>query len=195
MYKHAARKMAIQMLNNGIGKNIYKDIYIYGFECVISIAANLFFIFCVGIFLGILKEVTVFTVSYVMLRINSGGAHRKTHFQCTLTYISLMLLGIYGIGWLGKIPAGKYFFIIILIYCLVIVILYSPAESVNKPLETKLKKQLRVKSIYTILIEEAIILVCLFSCNLNSIITSAMAGVFIQTNLLLPFFNKERRYL
>lgn len=195
MYNHMAKKITSYLLKNNIGHQNYRDIYEYGFECGFSIIANIIIVICIGFILNIQGYLITYMAVYTLMRINTGGFHCKNHITCIITYLIMSLASILAF-WLLK----GYIYRDILVYLslflsIAMVILFAPVASTNKKINDKLRKDLKTKGIFTVIIL-SIIIICLTVINGYTIITiSGTAALLVQSLTLIPFLNKNIKYI
>lgn len=127
---------------NYISKYIDADedmlvIYKYGIDIIISKLIHIFFVCLIGYLYNVLFETVLFLIFYSTLREYSGGFHANTKlrcFICTLIVIFAMIV-------LNKIFAefsNQVKLFLLLIYGIIIII-FSPQDTTNKPLSNKEK--------------------------------------------------------
>lgn len=121
-------------------------VYSYGLELLLSTAVNILFVIIISfLFLQPLAW-CFFLLSFIPLRVTAGGYHAKTHLGCALTfsiaYAAFMLLGILTAGLIS--PA---ILIGVSTVCFIIVLLLSPVQAANKPLDDELKRRNRRRSL------------------------------------------------
>lgn len=162
MFKNIADDAAIMLISHNIIAEEKREAYTYGFE--------LFFekIFFYGIVLTIalLTKTIVFSllfmISYKMLRQYTGGFHCKTAEMClafsVLIYLIILLL------YIAKSNKAEFVLAISSFVSVIIIFIFSPIESVNRPLETNEKKMYRRLSI---LISAIIALIAIVSYRLS----------------------------
>ena len=74
------------LLKNNIIENEHLDIYIYGFEVLISGALSLFIGLILGLIFSQLVECIVFLIVFVTLRKYCGGYHADTYLKCNTVF-------------------------------------------------------------------------------------------------------------
>jgi len=112
-----------------------EEVLIYGLDIIIYNSFLLVFFFLSALILGILKFVAISFVVYGSLRIAAGGAHARTRTLCFI--ISL-------ITFFGPILISNLFLIsstipafIIFIANILAIIIYAPADTLEKPIISK----------------------------------------------------------
>ena len=121
-----------------------------------SLLIDIIFSLLLGLLLGDQAAGLLFELSYSIIRIYAGGYHASTERICIwLTYISTFLC-IVLIFYLPLIPTAMH---ILLGMSIVVLILFSPVESANKPLSIREKKVYRKKCLFLMLLEVLLYLV------------------------------------
>ena len=107
-----------------------------------------------GIITGRLGDVLVFLFFYGTLRSFSGGVHCKSKAGCFCLSMAILLIPIYTSEWIMGI-VNTPVLIIIGIMAVVAILILSPVESINKPLEVnwKTKFQLPYASDWNLLLQ------------------------------------------
>ena len=116
-------------------------LYKYGIESSITIAGNLLASLIFGLVTGRLGNIMVFLFFYGMLRSFSGGMHCKSKTGCFLVSILILFIPAYICDWAVRIPLA----VVIAggITSLVVILILSPVESINKPLDDGERKYCR----------------------------------------------------
>ena len=120
------------------------EIYIYGFELLLSFCISIIIIMIVGAFCRIMWETVAFLAVFVILRSFSGGYHANTYIMCTVVTMTT-----YGLVML----ATQYIEIPIIMLCIVgiigavIYIYMAPVQHPNKELTMCQKKRNKIISI------------------------------------------------
>lgn len=118
------------------------EIITYGIELIIGEIPKIFLLFVLSFILGI-GWYTVFAyVALIPYRASSGGFHLKTHIGCIIG----SSVFYYGIVYLSKFIVldlvQKYIFIgIALIFGIIMVSLYAPADTENIPIISKKERK------------------------------------------------------
>ncbi|NMM64453.1 accessory gene regulator B family protein [Clostridium sp. P21] len=203
----------IERISVKIGKNAKvflnvdedkEQIIVYGAINLLQTMLAILWVIIAGLFLGVLYEALLFSITVSILRKYSGGAHASSPCHCII------------IGTILAVASGifidKIFFkinmltaILISIACIsfafIIVAKNAPVDSVKKPITNiQLKKQLKKKSIIVLFIFSLIItILCVLSTKYLKLyyikfIESIILGVLWQTITLTEsgtsFLNK-----
>lgn len=91
LYKISAR-LADRLLNRGAIAAEKKDIYVYGFQLLISFLFSTSLVLLIGAVFGKIGETLAFLIVYILLRSFSGGYHANSYAVCTIVTISVYLI-------------------------------------------------------------------------------------------------------
>lgn len=137
-----AGKIGQKLVHKGIVPKEDAALYQYGIENGITVAGNLFASVIFGIVTGRLGVVLVFLLFYSILRSFSGGVHCKGKAGCFCLSMAILLVPVYSYEWmLGFV--GKPVLAMTGIFAFIIILILSPVESVNKPLDDEERKYYR----------------------------------------------------
>ncbi len=121
------------------------DIYIYGFEVLISNIVCLTIALTIGLLFHEITEVILFLISFIMLRKYCGGYHAESYLKCdfifTIDVLTVLCLSKYIIVYPLQVH------IIIYVIGFIVVIWKAPIENKYKPLTQREKKEHKVTSI------------------------------------------------
>lgn len=95
MITSLAQSIACFLVRNGIIQSENLDIYIYGFEVMISNAISIFIGIVLGLAFSQLIEIASFLFIFVLLRRFCGGYHAQTYLRCNIVFainITIVLL-------------------------------------------------------------------------------------------------------
>lgn len=153
----------------------------YGLEGFIRFLEKIVIILIIGIFLNLLKEMLIFMFFYMIIKLNSGGAHAKNSFWCLIFSLIIFI----GIPYLGKATIiNTAFKLIVLFISVFIFYKYSPASTHKKPIiynKNKLKRN-------SILI---LIIYCISSLFLKNYIGNILIlSVITQAFFIMPISYK-----
>lgn len=171
------------------------EIIEFGITVLISKVIFLITIVIVGVFCGELVSVLFFTLLYTPLRSFAGGIHAKTPVRCYFLSLAMLILTALIFKFL-KITKLLFYFSIVI--SAIILILLSPVEDFNKPLDDIEIKIYRGKSLLIWCIETIVGVIStyfsfdlLFSCIfLNFTILSVMLILGKVKNMIICSKNK-----
>lgn len=189
------RKKILSSFENWLKKsgnynNVKIEEIIYGVEAIYVLITRTILFLIINIFLGTLKEFFLFLFFYSIIRSFSYGFHAKSSFVC----IILSSFGFVLVPYLSKfVVFSLEFKIFFLIISLISFILWSPADTENKPIVSKaLRLKLKIASIIVLLLYSIIIIK--FDSSLLLLIL-ILQSIFISPIMYYLFNTKYRNYL
>lgn len=163
------------LLRNGIIDGEKLDIYIYGFEIIISNTCGFLIAFILGLFFSQMVECAVFMLVFVILRSFCGGYHADTYLKCNTIFATTLTFVMIYVKYIPYHSAKMG--IVMGIFSLLTIILFSPVENKFKPLDEPTKRKCKIMSLCLACI------VLLLSILLR--ITTAKLCVVIDITLLI----------
>lgn len=161
------------------------DLYEYAVYIILASAFHIITIIALGLCFNLLVESLVFYFSFIAIRKFAGGYHAKTPTRCyvfSVTSSIIMLCLIKYANSVGNI--FTYLLIIFELLCVVLIILMSPLDTENNPLNSYEKKWYKTLAV--------LISVCIFIISLFCVLTelrnigfSLICGVIMSTLVLL----------
>lgn len=134
-----AKKINEILIQKGIVQKEDAELYQYGIENGIVVAGNLLASGIFGIVMGRPGLVLVFLLFYASLRSYSGGSHCKSRIGCFLISMAILSIPVYTHEFvMNNVPATV--ILMIGIAAVVVILILSPVESINKPLDDEEKK-------------------------------------------------------
>lgn len=134
-----AKKINEILIQKGIVQKEDAELYRYGIENGIVVAGKLLASGIFGIVTGRPGLVLVFLLFYASLRSYSGGSHCKSRIGCFLISMAILFIPVYTYEPVMKnVPATV--ILMIGIAAVVVILILSPVESINKPLDDEEKK-------------------------------------------------------
>lgn len=161
------------------------ELYEYATYILLSSAFHIATVIVLGLVFNLLTESLVFYLSFIAIRKFAGGYHAKTPTRCyVFSVISsiIMLCLIKYANSVGNI--FTYLLIIFELLCVVLIILMSPLDTENNPLNSYEKKWYKT---FAVLISVCIFIISLFCVltELRNIGFSLICGVIMSTLVLL----------
>ncbi len=179
------------MLSKGYITDDEKEIYAYGMFMMIS--QMLLFVLTVifGIILNCIVEATIFYIAFQLIRKYAGGYHATTETRCEI----LSAISIFICVLVIKI-SNTYIFYDILLICtsvsVVAILIFSPLDTPEKPLDSKEKKYFRKKTWIILLI--ILTIICLsFFLKMKTFIYPCCISLILEGVLLALGKIKEIR--
>lgn len=161
------------------------ELYEYAIYILLSSAFHIATVIVLGLVFNLLTGSLVFYLSFIAIRKFAGGYHAKTPTRCyVFSVISsiIMLCLIKYANSVGNI--FTYLLIIFELLCVVLIILMSPLDTENNPLNSYEKKWYKTLAV--------LISVCIFIISLFCVLTelrnigySLICGVIMSTLVLL----------
>ena len=176
-------------LSEGIGLRLNssdneKEIYAYSIEVLISLLINFIILSITACILKKTVELIAFIVFLSSLRSYAGGYHSKTHIECIT--ISFCIFIISALSSTYFIEYGKIILFLGILFSTIMVFVFAPSESENKPLSKKKYKKHKTLS-RIIVIALSVTAICLYftkEATGHVYITAAVAMSFESFSLL-----------
>lgn len=127
-----SRKIVNDLTQSDIVKAEDAEIYIYGINQILMYAINISSALIIGLIFGKFFEAAVFIAAYCSLRSFAGGYHAKTPLKCYFFSIIMLIIVLVGIKYLYL---TEWVYYAVLAMTFVIVLVLSPVEDKNKPLD------------------------------------------------------------
>lgn len=167
------------------------NVYIYGFEIIISDALLILGLLIIMMIFNLTLEMCAFLIVFITLRHQAGGYHASNHLKCNIIFVTafgivILLLKILSLNAMNCCCLITSFAGLILIYIL------APIESPNKPVSKERMCRYRRNSlIYSdIIIVFAIVVMYFF--KMHALALSISLGVFNVGIALLAEHMKRR---
>lgn len=160
------------------------DEIMYGVEGIYLTITKSIIILALSLILGIFKELMYLLVAFNFIRLFAFGMHANNSLTC-LIFSSFVFLS--GAALCKYVVLSKELIYALYLIVLVIIAIYSPADTIKRPLIKK-KKRIRFKilSILTVIIY---FVTSLFIKD-NLIINSMIFGLIVECILILPITYK-----
>lgn len=153
-----------------------RDIYVYGYEIIISSGITFMLLIATGLLFGKLPEAVMFFLVFYLLRQRTGGYHADTYFKCNLIFelnvILIMIFVSINIGFWAKIVINLVSFLL----CLTLTIIKAPVSNPNKPIPKGMRKNHKVWAIGLAIIFEVFSIVVFDTGSISTCISLAMAS-------------------
>lgn len=175
------------LIKNKIIDNTKLDIYIYGFEIMIS---NII-CFGIGLLIGTVfsefAECIVFLSVFVMLRRYCGGYHAETYLKCDTIFTINILLVMTILKVISFYPIYIHF--IIDCISIVSVFMLAPVENKYKPLTEDAKKKHKLwATIISLIIITISSVLCFINIKFAAVID--MALITVALSMIIEFLRK-----
>lgn len=134
MLNMVAQRLTKHLVNAGVVSSDLNDIYIYGFEVLITSLLSTLLILITGAVLGRFIETISFLIVFIGLRSFTGGFHANAYWLCAALTLSIygvvMLLSLYVI-----VPNSIYW--LLLPIGMIVLFIKAPVRNPNKYLTSK----------------------------------------------------------
>ncbi|MBK1813741.1 accessory gene regulator B family protein [Clostridium sp. YIM B02505] len=161
----------------------------YGIQVIIINFIKLSLILIISFIFKVTNYIAVALISFGALRIFSCGLHADSNFKCNITNIILFFGNIYLSSTLNLVHISK---VIIIILSLVLLVLYSPADTEDRPLlSKKLRRKLKLFSIISATILGLISIYYINNIYSSIIILSIFEAALLTTPIMYRIFKKQ----
>lgn len=178
------------LIMNNVVELVNKELYQYGFFILLSDIFSILLITFFGIFLNCFFESVLFYFIFRFIRIFAGGFHANTETRCEIL-ISLLFLGsTYTISISKQVNIFK-IILGITIFAILIITIFSPLDTPEKPLEPDEKKKYRKISLSILLIIVLIIIISII-LKIKLFIVPCCLSLILESILLVAGVIKGR---
>jgi len=161
----------------------YRYKYYYSLQFIYGTINQFLLISVTGLLLNILPQIIITTISFISLRLFSGGLHFDNYKICT--YFTLLTFTVFGL--LAKYIILNHIIItIIYLFIYFIIFIYAPVEHPNRPLNNNEKTRFKY---IALLILTGLYLTTNLTNNII-IANSITYGILLAGIITLPFINK-----
>jgi len=161
------------------------QVYYYGFQIIIGGINKFILLIIPGLLLNILPQLLITTLSFVSLRIWTGGLHLDSYTKCS--YISLLSFTITAL--LSKyIYINQFITMSIFLIVLFLILIYAPIEHPNRPIKEKEKIKYKLIALFVL---STLTIIYMFTNNVI-ICNSIIYGILLSGIIMLPIINKLR---
>lgn len=156
------------------------DIYVYGYEVIISGIFDLLITIIIGIISGELINAISFLIIFVTVRVYTGGYHANTYIKCKIVFITILICVLT----LSKFYFDIFTLLFIDLFFVAIVFLTAPIENEKKPFsDDKMRQYSTISRIISLCWSAFALLI--FSYNSTLTVTIISTELFI--GLLLAY--------
>lgn len=164
------------------------EVILYGIQLIVGEIPKIFLLFILSFILGIGWYVLFAFIAIMPYRATTGGFHLKSHIGCILG----TSVFYYGNVYLSKAivldDISKYIIIAItLLFGIVMVSLYAPADTENLPILSKKERKTKKILSYIFLVLTLIVAIFIKSSVLSNIL---IIGIILQTIFITRFAYK-----
>jgi accessory gene regulator B len=164
------------------------EIIEYGINVLVINIVKLFILFLLSYILSVTIYTLIAVLSFAFVRLFASGVHAASSIKCTVTNILLFLGNVY----LSlHISINNPIKIVILTLSLLLILLYAPADTEDRPLVSrKLRKKLKIYSILVILLLSFVAIGIKKATFSNLVVFSVLEESLLITPLAYYIFNK-----
>lgn len=185
------------MCDNKIIETSDRDVYLYGMKLLVSNIINTVVVLLMSLIFGHFLHTIYFLLGYWFIKRCSGGFHASNHRNCILFFSTYYLI------WMLIYRESFNTIILVALWCisLLVLLLFSPVEDPNKPLEYDERKIFQKKSrilfgLYSVI---NFFVYYLFGTNFREFFIFGMfalisIGIMILLGLLKNAICKARRW-
>lgn len=171
----------------------YREVFQYVFFIILNYICFFAYSLILGALLGIPLQGIVFFISLVFLRRYAGGYHADTESACLLISTSYLTVGLILIKLVHTdILRLNTAYLAALMICSIVIILLSPCDTPEKPLEQKQIRIMKIKTVITVFIILAVTALIWFF-DKQILCSPFIFGIFIETALLIAGRIKYRK--
>lgn len=179
MITSLAQYIAVFLLESEIIDSEKLDIYIYGFEVMISSAISILIGLIFGIAFSQFFECTLFLIVFILMRSYSGGYHANTYFKCNLIFAANIFIAMLILK--CNFIYSFYLHVIICFACLVCFIRFSPIKNKYKSLTySECKKHKTTSIIIGMCFSLISSVVCFKTTKYSIVIDTALLSVAVS---------------
>ena len=155
MYKHLAESLATLLAANRTIDIDRQECYSYGLELFLFKFTLYIIILIISLITNTFLISLIFTVSYLLLRQYTGGYHCKTAEACMITsiFIYALMLLLYNVG----ICNYSVYLLICNLPSYLVILIRTPIENENNPLEIS---EIKAYRIISIIVSSILIVLC-----------------------------------
>lgn len=159
-----------------------KNIYRCGINQMLNMLLNIVTFFVIGLVFNKIVETIIFTFAYIPLRSYAGGFHASTPFRCWIIS-AIMLICVF--SFMILVNPNVYVYDTMGLSAVFLIILLSPVEDKNKPLDAIEIKVYKKRTIIILFTEIASVIVLKLS-NLTEL-SSMIEITFVTLTIMIIF--------
>lgn len=175
MVRKVSQKVTDRLLVRKVIRYEDYEIYQYGLEQLFTNVLDVMTLLVIGLSMGMIWQGIVFVFSFMLLRKYAGGYHASTPLKC---YLLTTLVIIGGLSVMKYIEINAFISLGLLVVSSVVILLFAPVESENKPLDA-IERFIYRRRVILIWCMETIIAIICFVVNMHNIFTSIVFAYVI----------------
>lgn len=161
----------------------------YGLLLFIETLLDILGFIVIGLSFGCLDHLTVYLLTFAVVRLNAGGYHAKTFMGCFATISAMALVSI---GIMTYYNGPLFVYLTLGVLSGVMIMIMAPLDSISKPLSEKQKRRCKVKTVYFTIstITLSFVLYVLGSIDGFKMMSLALIGQMLS---MIPIFYKYKK--
>lgn len=183
-----SHKIGDDLVRSGVVKEEDAEVYIYGINQILAYVFNAFSSLIIGLIFGVTFEIIIFMAAYIPLRSFAGGYHAKTPLRCYI--FSVIMLIVVSIG-LKYLSVSEWVYYAVLLASVLIVLVLSPVEDRNKPLDEIEHKVYKKRTVF-IAAAEILIGLAFKLTGLNNLFVAVVYSFAVLSFMLIAGKVKNR---
>lgn len=132
MFVNISEKITNRLIRKNVIEDYNREIYLFGVEQFLTTTLNIVTTIVIGLVLGELWQSILFVLMFMMLRSYAGGYHASTPVGCYFLTSSIIAIAL---SVLKYIEINILVCVGLLIISGVVILILSPVQSENKPLD------------------------------------------------------------
>ena len=132
MFVKISEKITNRLIRKNVIEDCNREIYLFGVDQFLMIALNIVTTIVIGLVLGELWQSILFVLMFMVLRSYAGGYHASTPVGCYFLTSSIIAIAL---SVLKFIEINVLVCVGLLIISGVVILILSPVQSENKPLD------------------------------------------------------------
>lgn len=185
MIRRISEKLANFLLSKNVIEKSEIDIYVYGYEVLISSLVDFLIIIAIGYIFNRIIAMLLFFIMFVSVRLYTGGYHAETFLKCKIVFVFICI----SIILLSKMDLPFITVILIMLLYNAASALITPVENINKPLNDNEKLKYRKISIILSIIWSAISIFTYFN-SIDSCQIITLTAFFITLLMVIGKYRK-----
>ena len=167
------------------------DEYIYGLELLFCSSLCTVLMVIIGFLTNMLVESIVFMISFSVLRVFSGGYHSNSFLICNISTLFIYGVNISLYKYLFDYLVTPFVYISVFSITVILVLLFSPVENDNNPLEGNDYNKCKIKAWITAVIEMIIFFLLFYVLKFESIAIMIPTLLFVDILIVLGLFKSK----
>lgn len=183
MLVRIVKRMVLFFYENNVIKKDDMEIYEYGLELLLSSILQIIAVLLISVVVGKLLVTIMFLLAFCTLRTFAGGYHAETHFKCFIILLFVYSTFLALIFFLNQ-DAMRIAAIVFSSFSTILVFVWAPIDSENKPLTSDEKNRYRKISISIIFVQTLLIITMalfniqiMFSVSFGQLATASSLAV------------------